>query len=787
MKEIKDYPFQILIKVRKPSRYLGEEPFFNLKDWEKAKLKICLGYPDLYEIGRSHLGIVILNYLINQHPEYLADFVFAVAPDFEKELKTLNFPILSLNYRKPLREFDIIGISYAYELSVTSILNILDLAKIPLKTYERTEKDPLILGGGPSCVNPEPIAEFFDAIVIGDGEEVIFEILEKIKLWKENKTNKEELLRILSQIEGVYVPLFKNKVKRRIVKDLNQRKYIWEFGIPLITLIHDRIPIEIFRGCTRGCRFCEAGFYYRPVREKNPKYLLTQIEKNFKNTGFTEVSLMSLSTGDYTSLKELLYFLKERFYTKVFSKKYIFSLPSLRVGSIDKEILEFITLGRKTGLTFAPEAGSERLRKVINKNINIEDLIKDIEIAYKLGWKKVKLYFMIGLPTEKEEDLKEIIKIYKDLKKRFWGMRIVISVSTFIPKPHTPFQWERQISIKETYKKIKILKKELGEALKYHKPEQSFLEGVIARGGRELSKLIENAYKEGARLDSWKEYFNFSLWREQADKLDIDLEKYLEERKIENPLPWDHIDLRISKEFLLREREKAYRAEITEDCRWSNCSNCGSCNKEIKNLIIKNLKIKKTESNQFTFYIPIKNKEIWYEIYYTRKGKSIFLSQLDIIRLFVLIFNKIGLPLIYTSGFHPHPKIILDNALPIGVASDYEFIAFAMFEEGHSKKIKNLKLYDGLKILDVFEKFEKPKISQKEKIVYKIIPISKESNYLFEKISDKTLKVLREDEGYKILVYKENFSILKFLKNQLGIKNPLEYFWIEKIKSTASS
>ncbi|NPA40097.1 MAG: DUF2344 domain-containing protein [Thermodesulfobacteria bacterium] len=770
----KDYPYSILIKVRKPSRYTGKEPFFKKKAWEDAKLKLVFVYPDLYEVGRSHLGINILTWLINKKHEWIADFAFAVAPDFEKELKNSKIPLLSWNYRKPLKEFDGIGISYAYELLVTNILQILELSGIPFRASERDESHPVVFGGGPSCGNPEPIAEFFDFFIIGEAEEVIYEVAELITAYKEKNLDKESFLKELLKLEGIYVPKYKNRVKRLVVSRLDKEEFLWDFGVSTIPLSHDRIPMEISRGCTRGCRFCEASFYYRPVREKPPEFIVKHIKQNFELTGYTEASLMSLSAGDYTSLKTLIRLLDREFYSSG-DRKFSFSLPSLRVGSIDEEILEFIKFGRKAGLTFAPEAGTERLRRAINKDIEIDRLVEDAKLAWKLGWKKIKLYFMIGLPTETEEDLLGIVELYRRLKKELRKMDITVSASTFIPKPHTPFQWERQISVEESYQKVKLLKKHLGRAFKYHQPEQSFLEGVIARGDRSLYKVILRAYELGARLDSWKEFFSLDTWLRSAEAEGISLEDYLRERDPEDSLPWEHIDLGVKKDFLLREREKAYRAELTRDCRFFKCSKCGVCNKEVKNvLFLREFNEVKTKSLDFV------NKEEefwWWKLYYTKLEDSAFLSQLEIARLFIHFLNKEKIPLAYTSGFHPHPKSVLPGALPVGVESEEEVIAFAVKSKEGFEKLIGATVYPGMKILKVEVTKEKPNLQSSLQVF--------EIRFLKElKLRNLNYKDVEFEVGEGRILVKskaKNFSVQKFLKGLTGLERPLKVAKVRKL------
>ena len=531
----------ILPLVQMPSRYLGTETNHIKKPWEKSQVHVALAFPDLYEIATSHFGIQILYTILNQQEDILAERVFAPAVDMERLLREKKQPLCSLESGMPLNRFDIVGFSLLYELNYTNMVNMLDLGGVPLLAENRHASDPFIIAGGPCTCNPEPVAAFFDAIVVGDGEGVILEITAAWQQWRLSPmAARKELLERWSRIQGVYIPSFFNpstkgqaeksrasesafapQVKRAVLADLNEAAIPTKPIIPYGRPVHDRLRMEIARGCTRGCRFCQAGMIYRPVRERHPEAVLTSIHESLPATGYEDVSLLSLSTGDYSCIAPLLKNIME------FGAKdcLAVSLPSLRAGSLTPELMELIRKVRKTGFTIAPEAGSQRLRDVINKNITEADIFDTVENAFSLGWKLIKLYFMIGLPTETQDDLQAIVDLVQRLRtikppsaKR---PRINVSVATFVPKPHTPFQWEPQISLDEALEKLKWLKDNLkgpGVQVKWQDPRVSVIEGVWSRGDRRLSEVLIEAWKRGCRFDGWTDFFDYDRWQEVFEK-----------------------------------------------------------------------------------------------------------------------------------------------------------------------------------------------------------------------------------------------------------------------------
>lgn len=592
---------RILPKVSKPTRYLGNEYNSIKKNKEKIKIHFCLAFPDVYEIGMSHLGIKILYHLLNNERDIYAERVFAPWPDFERNMREDKIPLFSLETKTPLIEFDFLGFTLQYEMSYTNILNMLDLANIPIFSQDRTKDHPFIIAGGPCAYNPEPLADIIDFFVIGEAEEVILEIM---GLYREHKSkSRQDFLKRVAKVPGVYVPSFYNvvynkdntikdilpnteglprKINKRFIKDLDNVFYPTKFIVPFMKTVHDRAVLEIFRGCTRGCRFCQAGMIYRPVREKSLEHLKKLTRNIINATGYDEISLSSLSTSDYSDLEPLVKSLID----ELEPQRVSLALPSLRVDAFSKDLAEKIQEIKKTGLTFAPEAGSQRLRNVINKKITREDLLSSVKDAFLSGYKKIKLYFMIGLPLETYEDLKGIAKLCKDVKDVYrkvnghtHGLMINVSTSTFVPKPFTPFQWEKQITLEEIEKRQKILKKLLRDrhiSYKWHEGKVSFLEAVLARGDRRLGKVLKEAHMLGCKFDGWDEYFSFENWMEAFSRANVDPKFYVyRERSIDEVLPWDIINAGIDKNFLIAELKKAKKGETTLDCRSGNCSGCG--------------------------------------------------------------------------------------------------------------------------------------------------------------------------------------------------------------------
>lgn len=694
---------QILPLVHKPSQYIGSELHAADKQLPADALKFCLIFPDLYEIGMSHQGLQILYHILNRRSQTLAHRAYAPEKDMEAILRQRNLPLFSLEAAAPLGSYDALGFTLPYELCYTNILTILDLARLPLRSADRDEQHPLVLAGGAGALNPEPVADFFDAIALGDGEELILELADLLTKAKAHSMPREEQLAALANIPGIYVPsLFQAQytgdrltgikalrpgyeaVQRRILPELKEAPYLHQPLVPVLRTVHDRLAVEIARGCTRGCRFCQAGIIYRPVRERHPDEVMELARAGIDNSGFEELSLLSLSTGDYACLEQLIGRMMDHFARSQVS----LSMPSMRVGTISGRMMEQIRRVRKTGFTVAPEAGSERLRQVINKGITEEDLLKTCKNAFELGWKLIKCYFMIGLPTETEEDLRAIAELVKKAKRQGANnkgrpVQINLGIATFVPKPHTPFQWEEQISLEESRARINLLKSLLprhGFKIKWHEPEQSFLEGVFARGDRRLSLLVEQAWQMGARLDSWSEHFDLERWRAAAAECKIDLESYLKAREPGAPLPWDHLQSGVDAAFLLEEYQRALRQDYTPDCREHGCQGCGLCDFKHIQPVIHHLPL---PDKAMAGLPPVPEREhqrkgppqraFTYRVHYSRLGISRFYSHLELLQLVFRSLQRASLPLIFSKGFNPTPQVAFSQALPVSMESQAEY------------------------------------------------------------------------------------------------------------------
>ncbi len=599
---IRDDIFQ---SVEKPARYTGGEWNSISKELDGILIRFAFCFPDAYEIGMSHLGMKILYHLLNERPEIWCERVFAPWVDMEARMRENDIPLFALESRDPVKAFDFVGFTLQYEMSYTNILNMLDLAGIPMKSGDRTAGHPFVCAGGPCAFNPEPLADFVDFFMLGEGEDIIMEVMDAYKAWKAEGAPREAFLDRIAEIEGIYVPAFYEtgynsdgtiahmkpvnekypaKIRKRIIKDLDSTYFPEKIIVPFTGIVHDRIMLELYRGCSHGCRFCQAGVIYRPVRERTPGKLLDMAKKLEAATGYEEISLTSLSTSDYSGLSQLT----DELIGEMESKRVNLALPSLRIDSFSLELMEKAQKVRKSGLTFAPEAGTQRLRDVINKGVTEEDLVNSVSTAFKGGWSGVKLYFMLGLPTETEEDIEGIAVLANKVvdaymhtprEKRGKGLDVTVSASSFVPKPFTPFQWEAQDTIKVLKEKQHFLRNKIKSrfiSFNWHESEVSLLEAVFARGDRRTGTVLLKAWEKGCKFDGWGEHFKFEAWLEAFEECSMDPAFYANrKRAYEEILPWDHIDTGVTKKYLIKENEKAQRGELTGDCR-SNCSGCGA-------------------------------------------------------------------------------------------------------------------------------------------------------------------------------------------------------------------
>jgi radical SAM family uncharacterized protein/radical SAM-linked protein len=801
----------LLDQVTKPGRYIGGEPNMIRKDLGRVKVRFALAFPEVYEIGMSHNGIRMLYHLLNRLDDVYAERAFAPWVDMAAILQENGVPLLSLETSSPLRDFDLVGFSLQAELTYINIPYMLDLSAIPILAADRAEDDPLVCAGGPCTANPEPVADFIDFFVMGDGEEVVIEIVNLYKEARHNGLKRWQILEGLAKTPGIYVPQVHQPpkpweietrpgkplalVKRRWVEALSPDFYSTKPIVPVVDIIQDRVSVEVMRGCTQGCRFCQAGYWYRPTRELNVDDVMRLTSETLKNTGNREIGLLSLSTADYSQVECLT---KEM--ARAFSKDNVsISLPSLRADMFSVSLAENVGEVRKNGFTFAPEAGSVRMRKFINKNISNEELFQAIETAYRQGWNLIKLYFMIGLPTETDQDIRELVDLIREVgkigKKFKGGKNVNASIGTFVPKSFTPFQWDRFEDLKVTTERLNYLKAAVRfpfARLKWHDPKECFIEGVLSRGDRSVGRALLRAYQLGCRFDGWAEMFNYDLWMKAFDETGVDPHFYNRDVALNEVLPWDFIDIGVSKKFLLKERERSYEQVQTYDCKWGDCRGCGIpgnyadiklaaipaesplspigaawdeanrpplnkrglqggvseaqadlplapalCREEEfaqdtvpEKLVQLTLPAQPTAESPATSGVRAgKSADLIppkaYVLHYSKEGPARFLSHLNVMKLMEQAMIRAGLRLRFTEGFNPHPKFATSPAIPLGMASQFEYIQFEHhggLPEG-AVELMNACLIEGLSVRSIapFESKGKWSVTQPLQVSYKAV------------------------------------------------------------------